>query len=487
MSSTIAITTSHTHHLGCNHAYIGGFAWALLGSSRPTEITNIFNLSVGLYDIDILIQLGEGQDIMVIRRRLEEANAHFATAGFKLFFVQSPDPRFRNAELVRRNRDNVLIETLKAGTLGLPKLAGPVYEVSEEGIRILHPTILILTKFNRWYHTHQSTRPKTRSKVRTDTRDITFMLDYLADKSWKIEFEKYTGNPKEKLLRMVAIFHGKLVEDEEDEVVQTLQEVMYPGDWEAMRALPSVMEAESTMPPADDGFTQHDDLRQAAGLNSNGGLGQNSGLNQKRALDHQVVFLGTPVQGAVAPLENGTFTQHDDIGQAAGLNSNGGLGQNSGLSQERALDHQVVFFGTPVQGAVVPLDTSNQSEDIPHDTSATAASLAVGGDIIAHSEGSVQQQQRSIEEGLLSQGEIVNGPLDTSNQSRDIPHDSSSATVLVGGDIITHSEDSVQQQQSLARTKEREKDSSCSSRSHIETVGDHGDSDEEIQGWIVLS
>lgn len=49
---TIPITTSreyqesaalslsnHLNELGCRHAYIGGFAWSLLGSSRPTEIS----------------------------------------------------------------------------------------------------------------------------------------------------------------------------------------------------------------------------------------------------------------------------------------------------------------------------------------------------------------------------------------------------------------------------------------------------------------
>ncbi len=146
------------------------------------------------------------------------------------------------------------------------------------------------------------------------------------------------------------------------------------------------------------------------------------------------------------------------------------------------MDHQVVFFGTPVQGAVVPLDTSNQSEDIPHDTSATAASLAVGGDIIAHSEGSVQQQQqRSIEGGLLSQS------LDTPNQSGAVPlaTPATTSSLRINDDNVAHPEDGIQQQQSLTRTEEEETDSSLPSNPHIETVGDH--SDKEIQGWIVLS
>lgn len=42
----------------------------------------------GLYDIDILIQLKEGQDMLVVRERLEELDAHFASAGVKFYFVK---------------------------------------------------------------------------------------------------------------------------------------------------------------------------------------------------------------------------------------------------------------------------------------------------------------------------------------------------------------------------------------------------------------
>lgn len=52
--NAISVTTSRTDHstaaaylsealrqLGCPHAYIGGFAWSLLGSSRPTQMSPI--------------------------------------------------------------------------------------------------------------------------------------------------------------------------------------------------------------------------------------------------------------------------------------------------------------------------------------------------------------------------------------------------------------------------------------------------------------
>ncbi|KAI0089705.1 hypothetical protein BDY19DRAFT_992680 [Irpex rosettiformis] len=194
--------------------------------------------------------LDEGQNMMAIRDRLEEIDGHFTIAGVKLFFVQQPDPQFRNEELERKSKGNVLIETLIAGELGLPTVAGPTYEVPSHGIRILHPTILILTKLKRWCSDRSSTRPKTISKNRIDRNDITFMITFLAQNSLKIEFNDYTGKPKEELLKMVATFHAKLVDGGEDGTLTKLQVVMYPEDWEVMKALP-VVEEEDLTPPVD--------------------------------------------------------------------------------------------------------------------------------------------------------------------------------------------------------------------------------------------
>ena len=46
---------------------------------------------------------------------------------------QDPDPQLRDEELVFRSRNNVLIETLIAGRMGLPSVAGPTYQVPSQG------------------------------------------------------------------------------------------------------------------------------------------------------------------------------------------------------------------------------------------------------------------------------------------------------------------------------------------------------------------
>lgn len=86
--------------------------------------------------------------------------------------------------------------------------------------------------------------------MRTDTQDIRFLLHFLDEKAWKIEFGEYAAKTKEELLRMVAQF-ARAEEEEEEEEARILRRVMYPGDWDAMRALPMV-EEESMVPPVDE-------------------------------------------------------------------------------------------------------------------------------------------------------------------------------------------------------------------------------------------
>lgn len=167
MPPQIRVTTSLSTHLiaaaslsqclyalNCAHAFIGGFAWSVLGSNRSTE------------DIDVLIDPGQEMDMQAVRQRLTEVNEQIVVVGLKLYFIHkaegSSDVKNSNA-----SSHNVCIETLPTGALGLPEAAEPLYMVrSPSGVDIplFHPSVLILTKFKRWYTTLSST-PQNRAQT----------------------------------------------------------------------------------------------------------------------------------------------------------------------------------------------------------------------------------------------------------------------------------------------------------------------------------
>jgi len=196
-SNTISITTSTLdqakaatclsaclEHLGCPHAYIGGFAWSLLGSKRPTQ------------DIDVLIDTKNWR-MEDLRKRLLVLNSQFASIGIKLYFVKEGKDDLTGEALVPKSK-HVLIETLSTGSLGLPVVVEPIYKIGEGELQItiLHPGVLLLTKLKRWYHNRDSTYPKTVEKRKSDKRDLNYMVTWLAGNNMTIEFEKYRGKSK---------------------------------------------------------------------------------------------------------------------------------------------------------------------------------------------------------------------------------------------------------------------------------------------------
>ncbi|KAL4076327.1 hypothetical protein J3A83DRAFT_2178016 [Scleroderma citrinum] len=227
-SNTISVTTSILDQskaatylsaclelLGCPHAYIGGFAWSLLGSNRPTQ------------DIDVLIDTKNWR-MEDLRQKLLELNSQFASVGIKLYFVKEGKDDLTGKVLVQKSKHNVLIETLSTGSLGLPAVVEPIYKISQE-ITILHPGVLLLTKIKRWYHNRDSTYPKTVAKRISDKKDLNYMVIWLAVNNMTIEFEKYKGKSKTELLKFVRYYREQVKTDKV--IIENLQKAMKPGDW----------------------------------------------------------------------------------------------------------------------------------------------------------------------------------------------------------------------------------------------------------------
>jgi len=218
-STAAAYLSTCLQQLGYHHAYIGGFAWALLGSSRSTQ------------DIDVLIEAGDS-GMKDLREKLLQLSQQFASVALKFYFVKELKCDLTGEALVRASENNVLIETLSAGSLGLPTVAEPTYRIEHESgmpIEILHPGVLLLTKMKRWYHHRDSTHPKSVAKRNSDKRDLDFMVTWLADNKMTIEFDKYQGKPRDELLRFVQ-YYWEQIKDDKD-LVEDLQKAMKPEDW----------------------------------------------------------------------------------------------------------------------------------------------------------------------------------------------------------------------------------------------------------------
>jgi len=220
-----SVLSQHLSARGYAHAFIGGFAWTCLGSRRPT------------LDIDVLIQTNDGINLKELQNEISEADAHFASAGIKYYFIKEPQTGVPSNQLLFTNENNVVIETLPTGALGLPTAAEPVYEAQHDGhsFRILHPSILILTKIKRWVVISTSTRPETKIKARSDQRDIEYLLEWLAAKSLFIDLDAYQGKSRPQLFVMLKTFKHRSLHVRGSEDV--LKCVMREADWKEMEAL----------------------------------------------------------------------------------------------------------------------------------------------------------------------------------------------------------------------------------------------------------
>ncbi|KAK0487344.1 hypothetical protein IW261DRAFT_1447382 [Armillaria novae-zelandiae] len=245
--------------LSIPHAYIGGFAWRLLGSPRQTE------------DIDVLIEIPtDTLDLQMLRERMAEFDERFTDAALKFYFVEDlgafsedseaqsdetinesrPPKKRTGIELLSRSKSNVLIETLSAGTLGLPDSVDLVYNVPSTAstdltLPILHPSILIFSKLQRWCLSLESTRPKTLRKAVTDSQDIDYLIGWLIQNGMLIAFDDYEAKkaPKEKLLRHVRMYRERKESEEDREIVTQLEEVLNEAD-KAMVLAPVAADSE---------------------------------------------------------------------------------------------------------------------------------------------------------------------------------------------------------------------------------------------------
>ncbi|KAF9466755.1 hypothetical protein BDZ94DRAFT_1250697 [Collybia nuda] len=183
-------------------------------------------------------------EIEELRERISRIDHHFAESSlFKFYFLREiprdivDAKRLSNEERIRQGRDRVLIETLGTGTVGLPTTATPIFHSSLSPVPILHPSVLILTKLQRWCRFYTSSRPKTRAKSTSDKADIDYILEWLRENDILIAFDQYSGRSREDLLRLVRIFWDKKLYDGDEEFTDVMKSVLADRDFnDIMRA-----------------------------------------------------------------------------------------------------------------------------------------------------------------------------------------------------------------------------------------------------------
>ncbi|KAH9846222.1 hypothetical protein C2E23DRAFT_872468 [Lenzites betulinus] len=175
-----------------------------------------------------------------------DLDPRFADVDIRFYYATTEQEAGLAGEaLVRSSVNNVHIDTLPAGKLGLPVAISSTMSVDETDIKILHPTILIFTKLKRWSLGYTSTRPQTLRKVASDRSDIQYLVKWLVDQQLQLDFGGYHGKNKPELLVMLRKYRDKYSDDTEH--MELLRSIM-PDDWDDLLALPEP-EMESTIPP----------------------------------------------------------------------------------------------------------------------------------------------------------------------------------------------------------------------------------------------
>ncbi|KAI1469008.1 uncharacterized protein F4812DRAFT_458531 [Daldinia caldariorum] len=187
------------------HAVIGGFAAVLLGHNRSTQ------------DVDVEINFAANMRDELVQLLIEQDN-RFAVQHRKLLFAPTD------------SADKVLIETLPLGELGLPRELR-IFKLESSEIPILHPAVLILTKMKRAAQLIASTRPLPRAKFHADCSDITYLLNWLAQRDATIDFVGYKSATVDRLYKAVIdlVHHWRTTDRD---MVDLLASVLEPGDRE---------------------------------------------------------------------------------------------------------------------------------------------------------------------------------------------------------------------------------------------------------------
>ena len=224
----------------------------------------------------MLLQVNDSKDVLALHEKLSELNKHFASAasGLKLYYVKVGCFSLAKITLTKMGDRNSKrtwvkrISSMRAQTmywLRHCKLGSWVYlglqnlftqsmltikvcalsdiltlwclnYITTTAIYILDPGVLILMKMKRWYINAESTWPATILKNRSDTSDLAYLIQWMAERDLMIGFQLYRGKTRDGLLEYVCKYHKKISSKDED-LEKALKKVMKPKDWNSLHTL----------------------------------------------------------------------------------------------------------------------------------------------------------------------------------------------------------------------------------------------------------
>ena len=244
-SARLQAATALTRILTCHnipHAFIGDFAFNLLGTSRSTLDIDViiedsaFSPTPGPSNQKTSTPTNTPEPIHQIRQLLVDSDERFSLIGSglipKLVFTAQMEEKGSNSPV------RVPVETLRAGSLGLPQHIDQIMIV--RGIPVLPPRFLLLTKIKRCTNFLGSDRPKSMERFKSDEGDIKYLLKWLVEEKEKADIKGYCQScgglravDDNSLFRKI----GELVRfwkergDEEKETLARLQRALEEEDW----------------------------------------------------------------------------------------------------------------------------------------------------------------------------------------------------------------------------------------------------------------
>ncbi|KAK3395663.1 hypothetical protein B0T20DRAFT_395536 [Sordaria brevicollis] len=189
------------------HVFIGSFAFNLLGTTRPTTNIKVI-IEDSIYSPTMSSRSGRtaqststtsytGQKFLEpihrIRQLLVTMDERFSLIGSETM----PKHIFTATIQVSEGEDGaetetkvvVPVQTLRAGTLGLPRHLDQTLEV--RGVPVLAPRYLLLTAIKQCANRLESDRPELMEELKADEKDIKWLLKRLAEVKEEVDFEGY--------------------------------------------------------------------------------------------------------------------------------------------------------------------------------------------------------------------------------------------------------------------------------------------------------